>query len=470
MLCVQAYHAKHSACPSVQLIGTCTDSAARHRSGMFTSFCPLYRAAGSAQSESPQQQPRYQHSLPAVTLGRQPPQASVLRQPPPLSQMQTALQSRKRYRAAFESSPDAGTSLPGAQTKLESVGGLGNKPTVKTLRPKQPVTAASRPAASLGSSNNTGNAAVSAGTEPAAMLNRAASAVPSKGTEVPSWKAGLKRQPQGPAFIRIGDPSPVRQSSAAPRTAPHPPAFPSQARLETVHTHTSQEVPASNANASQTVPKTASATHQAAAAPLPAEHAAKHEHARHTLTPPVTVPNLSTSEDLVASGRGTSATVGSSQQQQPAVSLATQITPAVSLATQITPPVVVSLGRSSNEANATAVAPDRHMPDATDLASSMTVHAATDETHRAAPGPGIGTGTGKRSIAAASPSTPGLDVDPGVVELRLESLQQSGKPVEAPLLLQSLGRRKKKKARLSKTPESRGDRAWQELLQVDEGM
>ena len=337
--------------------------------------------------------------------------------------------------------------LEGAQAKLGSVGGSGHKPTVKAPLPKQPVTAAFRPAAILGPSNSIGNAAVSAGTEPAATLSRAASAVPSKGTQMPSWKAGLKRQPQGPAFIRIGDPSPVRQSSAVPHAATHPLASPSQARLQTVHTHTSQEVPASNANAnaSQNAPRTASVIRQAAAAPLPAEHAAKHEHARHTLTPPVTAPNLSTSKDLLASGRGTSATSGSSEHQKPVVSPATQITPAVA-------------------------ACNRHMPDATDLASSITVHAATDETHRAAPVSGIGTGTGEGSIAAASTSTPGFDVDPGVVEPRSEALQQSGKPVEAPLLLQSLGRRKKKKPRLSKTPETQGIKAWQELLQGDEGM
>lgn len=373
--------------------------------------------------------------------------------------MQTAVQCRKRYRAVFDSSPDAGTSvLTGAQAKLGSVAGFSNKPTVKALSPKQQVTAASRPAAILGPSSSAGNAAVSGATETAATINGAASAVPPKGIKMPSWKAGLKQQPQGPAFIRIGDPLPVRQFTAAPRTAPHPPALPSQARLRTVHTHTSQEVPASSANASQTGPRTASIIHQADAVPLPAEHAAKHEHARHTLTPPVTSPNLSSSEDLLASGRGAGATVGSSEHQKPAVLLATQITP----------PIVASLGSSSAD-NAVAAAPDGHMPDATDLTSSITVLAATDETYRASAVSGNRTGTGEGSIAAASTSTSGLDVDP-VVEPRSESVQQSGKPVEAPLLLRRLGRRKKKKPWLSKTPESRGDKAWQELVQVDEGM
>lgn len=490
-------------------MSACTYLTCKQKSSSYVGSC---RATDSARHENETQHPRYQHSLPAVALGRHVHQAT----PPPAASLQTqaALHAKKRPRTQDQLLPEAATRTnPNAvgltPRRIMSGSHTGNEHglTGDHQPLKEPASAAASAfAARLGRRSGSTNSARNSPTAAAAAGRKAGSALPGAGAKVPSWRAGRLQQPQGPAFIRIREPQPAGKANAGSASSaagqvPQSASLP-QSRLQTartwapspsVITQAGDQKPATDVNANQSGPVTpreletaatdikaaptvtaaglhgtphTAAVSGAVAATTPTVQAAETEHATQpqpTSTPTVTPASKQLAHPGLLFPAPQSVSHHTDADPILAAGKAAVRCHPVSVADTLADPSV-----SASNPNIAAPYPGSAVPNPSPAAQSLQHAPAqlpSSET-RTAPI----NGPSSTRIAAAPVGISETGHASSVGGSSLGSTQQETQVSEAPLLLHSLGRRKKKKQRLSKTPEGSGSKAWQELLHLNEGI
>lgn len=414
-----------------QLYRHCTLHS-KHRCLHLTVVTWAFRASEQGQQEAVEG-PRYQHSLPALTLGQQPDQAM---QPDSLLQASSSTLSQHRKRARHEP-PKPRQSQAG-----HSHGWVG--PAVQSQQPRshpvsrthghRPETVAPHQGPQM-ANTQLGLRHTSSQTRPLRQQH--------SGRALPS--AVQQQKQAGPAFVRVGDPTPVRKASSfGPQTAP------GQAGLQGPQT------------AARTAPlqlglQTASL--QAGQSPRPAG--------------PAFIRIGNPQPGSKASSVEPQAALPQARPQTNAPRLRSQIHEAhLGLESVTGSQVAVCLPASADEANshpgsagAVGFAPPaqafRHVAVAEAAGASTAAECAAPAGQAEAAVP-------VEAPDPAAPAVPAVPADP-VSAARLAQ-QATGNPESTPPLLQSLGRRKRKKQRLSRTPESSSDRGWQlKALAADAG-
>lgn len=425
------------------------------------------------------------------------PQTAASHQTHAFMQSQAAGKARKRPRPVEH--PVADATVPSAASTQELAGRIvasDNRPASS----RQLTTIPSQVAATSGAVQSAGTAdaataAMVAGTgvgDAKGLLgaDREARSRPSDAGQMPARRAGRLQQAQGPAFIRVEESQPVRNVHAGPLTASpqlpqaiatfpvgrqaaqpsshKPPAIAESQRSQnlygmpvTSHAHRhSQTMP--TGVRSHLLPQVDTAisdvrTPQCVQAVTADDHS-EHRQARQPTTTTTRLSNPASTptqiRDLLSVPPQASAILdnksphrtGSGLAQTPPAALQdTHSLPALSTRTNQTPAAVNMGIRSAANAQ---ISDTGHTP-------AATLDCAPTE----ADTPGIGART------ASLEETP----DATAGNVMTSSAQQQSVSRDAPLLLQSLGRRKAKKQRLSNTPDSRSDNAWQDLLNMEQG-